>query len=412
MKERQWICLAAALWWGSVAGNAQTVVGVGQGGTGANTAPGARQKLGAAAAVHTHPVTDIVDVTGKSGNGTVLLTFGGGPAAASSCAMFDAAGNVVSTGQPCGTGTGSGSAYTQSFSNMQMVTLNHGLGTKNVVMACYDATDKLVDVHSARVPTVNQAEVAFAQPQSGRCVVQGAGGAQAGGAVASVFGREGAVVAMTGDYSFSQITGVAGLAQGGTNQSVWTAGRCVQVAADGTRLESAGAACGAGAGEATSVTNTGAGAQVLKAGTNVTGRTLVGGTNVVVTQQADTITISASGGGGTVQTGDGLVGTGTPADPIRVNPALVPMFVTNSATINSWGTVGPAACLERSFSFPGALSNDAVMPRWPAAFPAGLTGIMYVAGINTVTVRICNPTASGVAIADGHQFGATIVRSF
>jgi len=47
----------------------------------------------------------------------------------------------------------------------------------------------------------------------------------------------------------SQITaGVLGLAKGGTNQSVWVAGRCVEVSVDGTRLESAAGACGVGSG--------------------------------------------------------------------------------------------------------------------------------------------------------------------
>ncbi|MBK7926451.1 MAG: hypothetical protein IPJ98_02880, partial [Bryobacterales bacterium] len=41
-------------------------------------------------------------------------------------------------------------------------------------------------------------------------------------------------------HDAAQITsGVLGLTKGGTNQSVWMAGQCVQVSADGTRLESA-----------------------------------------------------------------------------------------------------------------------------------------------------------------------------
>jgi hypothetical protein len=41
-------------------------------------------------------------------------------------------------------------------------------------------------------------------------------------------------------------TGTLGLAGGGTNQATWTGGRCVQVNAGGTALESAAAACGSG----------------------------------------------------------------------------------------------------------------------------------------------------------------------
>ena len=46
------------------------------------------------------------------------------------------------------------------------------------------------------------------QPQSASCIVNGSGG----GAVASVFGRAGAVIAQSGDYSFGQISGVINLA--------------------------------------------------------------------------------------------------------------------------------------------------------------------------------------------------------
>jgi len=43
-------------------------------------------------------------------------------------------------------------------------------------------------------------------------------------------------------------SGTLPLARGGTNQTSWTPGRCVQVSADGTQLESASGACGAGGG--------------------------------------------------------------------------------------------------------------------------------------------------------------------
>lgn len=44
------------------------------------------------------------------------------------------------------------------------------------------------------------------------------------------------------------VTGTLPLANGGTNQTSWTASRCVQVNAGGTALESAAAACGSGGG--------------------------------------------------------------------------------------------------------------------------------------------------------------------
>jgi hypothetical protein len=61
---------------------------------------------------------------------------------------------------------------------------------------------------------------------------------------------------------------------------------------------------------------------------------------------------------------------------------------------------------------PGAVSNDSVIPRWPAGLPADLSGVVYVSAADTITVRLCNPTAAGVAVANGNMFGATILRSF
>lgn len=413
MNSRQALSLAAALWLASAGGRAQTVVGVGQGGTGASTPAGARAKLGAAAAAHAHTLNELQGITGKSGTGSVLMTFGGGVTTGATCAMFDGDGNLVSSGQPCAVAAQAGGIYTQSFVNATTVTLNHNLGTKNVLLACYDTDDRMVGVHTIRAATPEQAEVTFTTAQSGRCVVQGAGGVEITGAVTSVFGRSGVVTASAGDYSFAMIGGVAGLGQGGTNQTSWTAGRCVQVSADGARLESAGEACGVGVtGESTVVANTGAGAQVLKPATNVTARTLVAGANVLVEQGADTITISVPDVFAGVVLGDGLLGGGTAQDPLRVNPATVPTFYTGSATLNDWGTIGAQSCAQKTFSMPGAVSNDSVIPRWPAGLPADLSGVVYVSASDTIAVRLCNPTAAAVAVANGNMFGATILRSF
>lgn len=89
------------------------------------------------------------------------------------------------------------------------------------------------------------------------------------------------------------------------------------------------AAAGGSSGEANTASNVGAGAQVFKAksGVDLQMRTLVAGTNVTLAQGADTITVSASGGGGTnlglTNVKDyGAVGNGSTDDTAAFNAAL------------------------------------------------------------------------------------------
>lgn len=241
------------------------------------------------------------------------------------------------------------------LSGVTTIDVEHNWNTKALVYSVFDSSDRAVEPGGFEHLSANSARITFAVPQSGGVVLNRAG------------------------WSGSSVGGGTG-------------------------------------GDATVVSNTGAGAQVLKTGTNVTARSIVGGVGISVEQTENAITITntgaGEGGAGTVATSTGLLGDGSVGDPVRVNPATVPTFLTGSATINDWGTIGAAACVEQTFALAGAVSNDAVIPRWPAALPAGLSGLMRVSGLDTVAVRLCNPTASGVAVANGFQFGVTILRSF
>jgi len=428
--------LALACWLGTAELPAQTVVNVEQGGTGSSTASGARAKLGAAAETHTHALGQIEGVTAKSGSANVLQTFGGGSTGVGECAQYDASGNLISSGGPCG----GRENYSQALTATTNATLTHNLGTRNVLVECFDELDARIEPGAIYVSDVNTVVVTFAVAQTGRCVVSGTGSGAAGGggAVSSVFGRTGTVAAQAGDYSFAQISGSLGLAQGGTNQTGWTAGRCVQVSPDGTRLESAGASCSTGAvtsvygrtgvvvsqtgdynfsqlsglagitqGGTGAATATVARSNLLPAYSGQTGKCLkvsMDGTDVEWGACDETNTAPVAGAGISI--------SGT---TISVDPAIVPSYLPAAATLSGWGSGGVIAaqsCSELSFAAPGASPGDAIAAGWPPDMANGLTGTMYVSGDGNIVVRICNVTTAGVAGPDGRTFRATMLRIF
>jgi urease beta subunit len=253
-----------------------------------------------------------------------------------------------------GGGSGSSPNLWIPLDNVTTIDIEHNAGHRALVYQVYDSGGSSVDAGSLQHLSDNESRLTFAVPQSGAFAVNVSGGG--------------------------------------------------------------GSSSGSGSGDTTSVANSGAGAQVLKTGTNVTARTLVAGTGISVTEGMDIITITNTGGGeggsGTVVTDESLVGDGSEGAPLGVNPALVPMFLKVAATVNDWGTIAAGACPTQTYAFPGALSGDSVAGARPAGLPASLIVEYYVAGIDQMTVKICNFTGAGIAVANGFQFGATIVRSF
>lgn len=426
---------ALACWIGLIPLVGQTVVKVEQGGTGAASVAGARAKLGAAAEMHTHGIGQIDGVTGKSGNSAVLQTFGGGATAGGECAQYDAAGNLISSGGPCG----GRENYSQTFSGSTSVVLTHNLGSLNVLVECFDQLDARVEPGGITVPSVSTAIVTFAVPQTGRCVASGtaSGSNGGGGAVESVFGRSGAVTAQTGDYSFTQIAGTLGMSKGGTNQTAWTAGRCVQVSSDGTRLESAGTNCATGSvasvfGRTGTVTaqsgdysfsHIGGIAGVGQGGTGgstaaaarmnlLPGYAGKPGKCLKVTGTGTDVEWSDCVDGGlTVTAGAGIQVSGT---TISVDAGAVPSYMTAAATLSGWagGVIAASSCAEMNFPLAGATSGDAIAAGWPSDLAAGLAGTMYATANGAVVVRLCNVTGSSVAAPEGRTFRATILRTF
>lgn len=149
-------------------------------------------------------------------------------------------------------------------------------------------------------------------------------------------------------------SGLLALTRGGTNQGSWTAGRCVQVNAGGTALESAAAACGSGGGGITSLGGQSGSSQTFTNDTNITISSAAnvhtigwtgllslarGGTNQNTWTANRCVRVNSGGTALEVAAGDCSTG-GSPAGP------------TNAVQINNGGGFGDSGCTATS----GAMS--------------------------------------------------------
>ena len=333
----------------------------------------------------------------------------------------------------------------------------HGFTNANLLVQCYDNAGLSVEPGSVAVnPSTYDVTIAFSTPQTGSCTVNGgggSGGAGGSGAVASVFGRTGAVAAQAGDYDFSQISGTVALAQlpagigGGasldvlgvtrTSATVLTIGTGCSLSSPcnvrfGNTVTSIQApstvTLSAGSGDAyVYVDQSG----VLTVGHNLTlaCSTSCQAVSGITAFPAGTIPVaswSASSGQWAAQGADWrawlsrtamsagqgiMVVDAGAAATVAVDSAVVPTYVSGSATLN-FPSIPTGSCTsDMVFSVPGAAPGDTVAPGWPSTLNSGLTGTMFVGAADAVYARLCN--LSGVAIDPAPAvFKATIVRSF
>lgn len=384
-----------------------------------------------AAAPHGHSLADISGVAGKQGTGTLLQAFGGGSVQTGDCAEFDANGNLISAGKPCGGEPN----FSYSFTGQTVVVLNHGLGTRSVLAGCVDENDQTVIPNRLQVLDENRVQAEFSQPQSGRCVVNASGGGGSGsGAVSSVFGRTGAVTAQAGDYSFSQIGGYLALGQispsalqgNGPKIQLFSgtaaANDCAKFDANGN-LVSAGAACGTGNGDVVGPTGSADGELALFSGTSGkvlkrasgsgVARLVNGVLGLVSGTSADCVRADGTAGpcGGTIYFGAGLEGSGTAADPVRLASGGSVASQTYYSASLTFGTLGAASCAEASVDAAGVTPGETLAAGLPGALPTGIVGMVY-SGADVVVVRLCNVTAAAIAVPDGLIYSARVVRGF
>lgn len=135
-----------------------------------------------------------------------------------------------------------------------------------------------------------------------------------------------------------------------------------------------------GSGESTTVANSGAsGAAVLKTGTNVTGRKLVAGSNVTITENTDDITIAASGSGGSSITRTAVTYSATPT---FTRSSAIQQFTMTFGAGNVTSSTLSGASAGDLLSF--ELTQDGTGSR-TIAMPTGFPALTICASANSRT---------------------------
>jgi len=110
--------------------------------------------------------------------------------------------------------------------------------------------------------------------------------------------------------------------------------------------------------------------------------------------------------------GQGIVVTEAPGQTtVTVDNGVIPTYLMNSATLAFPNIANGACAADMSLTVNGANVSDSVSPGWPPGLPAGILGMMFVNGSNTVTVRLCNMSGASVQPPSA-SYKATIVRNY
>ncbi|MFZ5926183.1 MAG: hypothetical protein ACOYX1_01935 [Acidobacteriota bacterium] len=292
------------------------------------------------------------------GNGSKIQLFSG-TAAAEECAKFDASGNLVSAGAPCGTGSG---AVSSVFGRTGAVTAQAG------------------DY------SFSQIAGQLALNQIAPAALQGNG---------------------------SKIQLFSGTA---------AANDCAKFDANGN-LVSAGAACGTGNGDVTGPSGAVDGEVALYQGTTGKALQRASGTGVARLQNgvlgvvsgtgADCVRADGTSGpcGGTIYFGAGLEGTGTAADPVRIASGGAAASQAFYSASLSFGTINAASCGEQNIPAPGVAVGETLAAGIPETLPAGIVATVY-SGTGVVVVRLCNTAGASVDIPEGLSYSARVIRGF
>ena len=319
--------------------------------------------------------------------------------------------------------------YTAFFTSATVVSVpgaTHNLGTANLIVQCYDnaSPSNLVEASQISIdPTTFTVTITFAAAETGRCVLNGYNGASNTGGSGSGAG----MASQLGDFAVKW-SSPATLSIGGNCS---TASPCnVRF---GTQIYSftnpASATISAGSGMAyLYVDSTGA----LTVGSSLavsctTSCVSAPGITNFPVNSAPIYTWTAANGtwdstGGVdrrgwlsaspVLAGPGIASvTVAGQTTIAADGAVLPTYLTASATLDFPSIPAGSCASDITFSLPGANAGDAVAAGWPAGLEAGLSGTMRISASGVVSVRLCAATTGAVDPASA-VFTATVVRGF
>lgn len=378
-----------------------------QGGTGATSAGGALAGIGAAAAIHTHVLTDLMGITGKQGTAGNFQMFGGGSVNTNDCARFDASGNLISAGMACGPTPN----YGQSFTSVTSVTFTHNLNSTDLLVQCYDTTRTAIGFNSFAAATANTATLTFLNPQSGRCVLSASAGSSSAGTVTNLTGSLTADQPIFGNSGADVKVG----SKTGTGDQIVVSQTPVITSpyiADFTNMPHNHSAASTGGQLGISA--------ILTAALSGNGAQLATTTGTLTSGDCARIDVSGNfidagapcgSGGGSVVTGLGMAGAGTAASPLTVDATAIPTRLTGTGSL-TWASFAQSTCQESTITLTGAVTGDEVMLGPPATIDQGFQWGAYVGSANTVTVRMCKITTGTVTPAsNGLSWRATIIKA-
>ena len=315
--------------------------------------------------------------------------------------------------------------YVASFTAQTSVLVlgsSHKLGTANLVVDCYDASNPAQRVEPDKVlidPVTYNVTVNFTAAQTGKCVISGqtaTGGGGGGAGMSSQLGDLSLVLTtsnvLTAGLNCSPAT-PCNVRLGSTVVSVVTSSTVTLSAGSGTAylyLDPSGLltvghnltlSCSVGCTAVSGITNFPVGSIPLYSWTATNGVwDASGGSD----RRAFLSSRNISAGAGIVALD---LGTQT---VVAVDSATVPTYLSSTSVLD-FASLTPGLCGEQSFSLPGAGAGDSVAPGWPAAMESGLIGTMRVSAAGTVAVRVCNLSGTTVDPAAA-AYRATVVRNF